>query len=441
MTDAPIIADAAPTAHGAGRTLADGGAGRLATRTLLGFLLIHLLLHMDRSAMAVVMEPVKREFHLTDTHLGLFSIVFAAAFGLAGIPLGRLTDRMSRRRVLAGCIAFFSLATAACGLAQNVGQLLLARFAVGAGEAGGRPAMLSMISDLYPPERRAFATSVYYLGIPIGFVLTFLVGGWLAGHLGWRTVFMAAGTTGLVAALATLVLLKEPTRGASDAGAPVEPLPWARSVAEVLGGAAMRHVLVTTMLTSLLSAGVISWAVSFLVRSHGLSLPQAGLVMALAYGAVGAIGTLGGGWTIDRLARRDVRWRAWIPAVAVLLALPALAGFILSPSLALACVALGIWAVVNGAVYAPGIALTQSLASPRSRGTAAAIFYLLSNVAGSGLGPLAVGMLSDALRPTFGTDSVRFAILTLSGLYLWAGLHFFLAGRRLPHSDSMKGSA
>lgn len=435
MTEAPAVADATPSraqGHGSGDTI----ASRLATRTLLGFLLIHLLLHVDRSVMAVVMEPVKLEFQLTDTHLGLFSLVFAAAFGLAGIPLGRLNDRTSRRRVLAGCVAFFSLATAACGLAQNVGQLLLARFAVGAGEAGGRPAMLSMISDLYPPERRAFATSIYYLGIPVGFVLTFLVGGWLAGHLGWRTVFIAAGMAGLAAALATLVLLKEPTRGASDGGVATEPLTWGRSVAEVLGGAAMRHVLATTVLTSLLSAGVVSWAVSFLIRSHGLNLPQAGLVMALAYGAVGAVGTIVAGWTIDRLARRDVRWRAWAPSVALLLALPALAGFILSPSVAVACVALGIWAAVNGAVYAPGIALTQSLARARSRGTAAAIFYLLSNVAGSGLGPLAVGMLSDGLRPTFGADSVRFAILALSGLYLWAALHFFLAGRRLSEAQA-----
>jgi len=413
------------------RVVADG-VPVSATPVLLGFLLVHMLLHVDRSIMSVVMEPVKREFALTDTRLGLFALAFSVAFAVAGVPLGRLADRTSRRRTLAGCIAVFGLATAACGLAQTWIQLLIARFAVGVGEAGARPPMLSMLSDLYPPERRAFATSIYYLGIPLGIILTFLAGGWIAGHVSWRAAFATAGAPAAAAALGVLLFLREPRRGATDGTAGAAPaMGWGRALATVLGEPAMRHVLVTTVLTSMVAAGVLTWAMSYLIRSHGLPLAQAGLTMALAYGVAAGVGTLTGGWVVDRLGRRDVRWRAWTPALAAGLALPTVAAFALAPSLPPAIAALAAWSIATNWLYAPAIALTQSLAPAQARGTAAAVFYLLSNVAGAGFGPVAVGLLSDAFQPRFGPESVRYAILAISALYAWAAIHFFLAGRRL----------
>ena len=406
-------------------------AGRRLSYALVLFLAIHIVLNIDRSILSVAIEPIKREYGLKDAQLGLLSLGFAAFFAVAGLPLGRWVDKGARRVVLSLCVGFFSLMTAVAGATHSFTQLLITRFAVGAGEAGGGPAMLSMLSDLYPAHRRASAISAYYVAVPIGFVLTFLVGSWVAQTFGWRHVFFLAGAPGLVLAAVAMLTLKEPVRGDAESHHVVAAAHWLGSLRFVLSQPAQRHVLATTMITSSLSAAVITWSMSFLIRSHGVPLARAGLILAFAYGLIGAAGAAGGGWLADRLSRRDIRWRAWTCAIAVALALPALALFLLSPSLVVACCGLAAWSMLTNSIFGPGIALSQSLAPPRMRGAAASIFYLLSNLVGVGVGPLLIGLVSDRLRPAHGPDSLRFALLYLSVIYLWAGLHFLFAGRTL----------
>jgi predicted MFS family arabinose efflux permease len=244
-------------------------------------------------------------------------------------------------------------------------------------------------------------------------------------------VFFLAGAPGVLLAAWVLLTFKEPVRGRSESRPAKPAAPWPQVLRFILSQPAQRHVLATTMLTSSLSAAVISWSISFLIRSHGLPLARAGLILAFAYGVVGAAGSLGGGWLADRLARRDVRWRAWTCAIAVALALPALALFLMSPSLLTACFGLAAWSLMTGSIYGPAMAMSQSLAPPRMRGLCAATFYLLSNLVGVGFGPLVIGLVSDALRPAHGHDSLRYALLYLSVIYVWAGGHFLLAGRTL----------
>ena len=393
------------------------------------FLAIHVCLNIDRSILSIVMEPIKKAFALKDTQLGLLSLGFAFFFGLAGIPLGRIADRGARKLLLATSVIFFSLMTAAGGLATNLFQLLASRFAVGAGEAGGGPSMLSMISDLYPAEKRASAISIYYFGPPLGFILTFLCGGWLAAHLGWRAVFMTAAVPGLLLAGLALLVLKEPTRGQFDAGGDSGSTSWGTTFGFLLRQPALRHVLVTTFITSGLSAAIVSWSVSFLVRSHGLTLPQAGLAMATFYGVTGIGGAWLGGWLTDRLSRLDKRWKAWTCGLFVACAAPALVCFLLAPSLSGALIALGCWSLSVGGIYGPGVALAQTLAPARMRGMVAALFYLVSNFMGIGVGPLLAGIISDVLNPAFGKDSLKYALLWMALGYGWAALHFWLAGR------------
>jgi predicted MFS family arabinose efflux permease len=404
---------------------------RRAHYVLILFLSIHTVLAIDRSILSVVIEPIKREFGVGDAQLGLLYLGFAVFFGVAGLPLGRWVDKGVRRVVLAVCVGFFSLMTAAAGAAHSLGQLLVTRFAVGAGEAGGGPAMLSMMSDLFPAQRRASAIGVYYLAPAIGFVLIFLVGGWVAQTFGWRHVFLLAAAPGVLLTIVVLLTLKEPVRGASDRTPTLAPAPWLESLRYILSQPAQRHVLVTTMITSGMAAAIITWSASVLIRSHGVPLAQAGVMLALAYGVVGAAGTLGGGLIADALAKHDLRWRAWTCAAATALATPAAAVFLLAPSALMACVGLTVWAVLTNSIYGPAVGLSQTLAPPRMRGASASIFYLCSNLIGVGSGPLLVGLLSDRLRPAFGADSLRYALLCLSALYLWAALHFLLAGRSL----------
>jgi MFS family permease len=397
---------------------------------LILFMLIHTILSVDRSIPSIVLEPIKREYGVLDSQLGLLPLGFAIFFGVCGVPLGRWVDRGVRRNVLALCVAIFSLMTGAAGLTTSFAQLLGTRLLVGAGEAGGMPAMLSMISDLFPAKRRASVISIFYLGVPLGFILTFLVGGQLAGAIGWRSVFYAAAAPGLLLSLLIFVILREPTRGAVQGGAGVSHS-WTASLRFILTQPALRHLLATTVIISALSAAVMSWAVSFLIRSHHLSLPQAGLFMAVAYGGMSAVGTLGGGWLADALARSDVRWRAWSCAIATLLACPGLACFLLAPSILTAGLALCLWSLASGFIYGPVLGLTQSLTPPNMRGMSTGLYYVLSHFAGVGSGPLLVGVFSDLLRPSYGVDSLRYGMLALSVLYVWAAVHFILVGRTL----------
>ncbi len=396
------------------------------------FVCAHTLLSIDRGVMAILAEPIKRAFTLTDGQLGLLTgIGFSLFFGIGGIPIGMLVDRISRKKILAASVFVFSGMTALAAAAGSFVQILLTRSIVGAGEAGGTPSMGSILADLYPPGRRAQAMAIFYAGNPLGAILAFLVGGTIAAHYGWRATFLAAGIPGMILALILLLAVREPERRAdtghlegTDAPTLGETLGFIRSQR------ALRHILFTPVLTSAASAGVFSFAASFFIRSHGLTLPQVGLLLAVFYGTLGAIGTVLCGRLVDHLARRDERWRPWFCALANLLAAIAIPIMTLSSGMPGAVFGLGLYAVATTATYGPLLAMLQSLVAPRMRGTVTAIFYLLSYLLGAASGPWIVGHASDLLVPHYGIESLRYGIMLMGLLYAWGALHFLLAGRR-----------
>jgi predicted MFS family arabinose efflux permease len=395
----------------------------------------HTLLSIDRGVMGILAEPIKRAFDLTDSQLGLLTgIGFSLFFGIGGIPIGMLVDRASRKHILAASVFVFSGMTTLAAVTGSFIQILLARSIVGAGEAGGTPSMGSILADLYPPERRAQAMAIFYAGNPLGAILAFLVGGTIAAHYGWRATFLAAGIPGLILAALLLLFVREPVRRADSGVADGEAAPTLGETLRFVGGQrALRHILFTPVLTSAASAGIFSFAASFFLRSHGLTLPQVGLLLAVFYGTLGAIGTVVCGRLVDRLARRDERWRAWFCAIANANAAIAVPIMTLSPGFPLAVLGLGLYAVATTATYGPLLAMLQSLVTSRMRGTVTAIFYLLSYLLGAASGPFIVGHVSDALKPQYGTDSLRYGMLLMGLLYTWGALHFLLAARRYRH--------
>jgi len=185
------------------------------------------------------------------------------------------------------------------------------------------------------------------------------------------------------------------------------------------------------MITSAVSSANSTWAVSFMIRSHGLPLRQAGAILALTVGCVGALGIASSGWIIDRLGRRDVRWRTWYCAIVQIIGLPAFLLFLLAPTVPLALTGLAIWSICQGSLYGPVVSLCQNLVGPRMRGSVMAIFYIVSNFVGFGLGPQVVGIVSDLLRPTVGAESLRYALLCLSASFIFAALLLYRASRTL----------
>lgn len=403
--------------------------------TLLLLTLIATVQFFDRALMVVVMEPIKREFGLSDAELGLLSgLSYAAAFALAGIPLGWLADRVNRQRLLALMLLAWSGFVAACGQAGKFAALVATRVGIGAMDAGGQPCSVSMIADLYPRERRAGAVAVLYAGVPLGMAGGFLGGALLAAQYGWRTGFLVAAALGVLLALLLLVLVREPLRGASDGRTAqslrADPPPLRQTLRFMRGQASLVNLFAASVLVTICSSAMMSWIGSLLIRSHGLSLPAVGLLTAICMGGFGALGTLGFGWASDRLGAQDMRRQlhlmAWLAATI------ALAGSVvaLAPSVTLLAVALAVFAACVAGLNGPTYALSQSLVGLRMRGLSMSTLVVLLNLIGVGVGPTLAGVLSDALSPHFAEASVRASMLLL----LAASLPAVLLLRRAAHT-------
>jgi len=396
----------------------------------------YVLNFLDRQILAILQEPIKRELHLADSQLGLLTgFSFALFYVLLGLPIARWADRGVRRNIVALAVGVWSAMTTLCGLAQNYAQLLQARVGVGVGEAGGSPPAYSMISDMFPQRDRATAYGVYGMGVNLGILAGLLTGGWVNEYFGWRVAFLVAGIPGVLLALILRATLREPLRRSAQlASASDRPPPVAEVLKVLWVHRTFRHMVWGTSLLSFAAYGMFNWLPPFLVRSHGLTSSAIGTWLALILGVGGAIATLAGGYSSDRLGRRDARWYSWVTTIAYAVSVPSMiCAFLLSDStLALLCL------VIPGAVaqicVPPLMAVTHNLVDNRMRALSSAIVLFILNALGLGLGPLSVGILSDALRDSAGSNSLRQALLILVPLAtLWGAGHFLYAARYLRH--------
>jgi predicted MFS family arabinose efflux permease len=410
---------------------------------LILLLLVYTSSHVDRQILAILLEPIKQELALSDTQLGFLSgIAFAIFYATLGIPIAMWADRGNRRNIIALALTIWSGMTVLCGLAASFWQLALARIGVGIGEAGSSPPSHSMIADMYPPAERATAMGTFSLGVNFGLLIGFLIGGWINQWYGWRAAFWVVGAPGLALALLVRYTLHEPPRGyAEGLRTTSHEAPSLRAVAAHMWSTpALRHVAAGATLASFVGYGVVLWLPAFLVRSHGLQSGVIGTLLALGFGIFGGIGTYMGGRLADHLGKRDIRWNVWVVSIAILLALPFTVFFYLAKETS-AALMIGIMPALLGGVYlAPSFALNQGLVSVRMRSVASAILLFILNIIGLGLGPQTVGILSDAFSVRFGSESLRYALLTLACVNVWTAAHYFMAGRTL-QEDLRKNSS
>jgi len=404
-------------------------------RYALGLLtVVYIINFVDRQILAILLQSIKEDLQLSDFQLGLLGgTAFGIFYATLGVPIARLADVYTRKGVMAWSLTIWSVMTALCGMAVGFWSLLLVRVGVGVGEAGGSPPAHSMISDYFPAEQRGTALGIFSLGVPLGILVGFMLGGWLDEAFGWRVAFMVVGLPGVLLAIAVKFTLREPPRGHSEAGGPAKSsvaAPSAREAARFLWRSkSFRHASLASGLYAFVGYSVTNWAPPFLIRSHGMSVGEVGTWLALIIGIGGGLGIYLGGVVSDRLSIDDARYRVWVPAVAMALALPF--GFVAytTPNTTLA-LAMLVPPVFLGLVYqAPALALVQSLATPAMRATASAILLFVINIIGLGMGPAVTGLVSDALEPRFGEDSLRYALLISSFALAWSSLHFFLASR------------
>jgi len=385
-----------------------------ARTVLIVLTLIATVQFFDRALMVVILEPLKQEFSLTDAQLGFLSgFSYAAAFALAGIPFGWMADRGNRRNLLAALLAIWSALVAFAGSANSFMALVLTRVGIGAADAGGQPCSVSIISDLYPTQRRASAVAIFFVGVPLGMASGFIVGAIVAGQLGWRTAFYVAAAPGVLLTILLLLLVKEPKRGASDGlqeskdNAP----PLSETFAFMRSQKSLVYLMAASVLVTASSSAMMSWIGSLLVRVHGLSLENVGMLTGLCMGGFGAIGTIVFGWVADRQGAKDMRNQPRMMAIAA--AVIAISGTAVSllPTVLGAAISLALFASMVAGLNGPTYALTQSLVRVRMRGTSMSTLVVLLNLIGVGVGPALAGILSDQFAAAFGAESVRWAMV------------------------------
>jgi len=391
--------------------------------------------YLDRMVMSILVQPIKEDLGFSDAQLGMLTgFAFALFYATFGIPIARLADKKPRVAILSICMALWSVMTAVCGLAGNFVQMLLARVGVGVGEAGCVPSSHSLLSDYFPPHRRAFALGVFQAGGSLGIMVGLMSAGILADTLGWRWAFPVVGLPGVLFAFVAWLTVREPKRGMLEGRSQqeVEPMPTRQAFRTLLGRRTYRQILIAYALGLFPIYGIAQWVPAFLVRSHEMSLSQVGVWFGFASGFGGFTGILLGAFSSPLLIRRDRRWELWIPAVSYIVCLPLYAYVFLGTSSSVVMAVLFVAAMVAGYGIGPGMASVQTVSEPQLRATAIAMIMLCSALLGQGGGPFAIGLLSDFLEPSLGIESLRWAMLASLSIFVWAVVHFFLAARTMP---------
>jgi MFS family permease len=400
-------------------------------RYLLGVLMVILTFnYVDRLALGLVMQNIKADLALSDTQLGLLSgIAFALFYAAMGIPIARWADRGNRVLIISLTTAVWSVLVAMCGLAASFTQLLLIRVGVAVGEAGCIPPAQSLISDYFTRAERPRAAAIYMLGASASTLVGYFLGGWLNELYGWRAMFMILGLPGLALAALVRLSLRDPRQGRprSAGTANVQPMNLREVCATLWRNATFRHLLFCFSISAFFGYGILQWQPAFFIRSYGLSTGQLGTWFAAIYGFGGIAGTYLGGELASRRAPANEPLQLKVMAFVFGSFAFVSALIYLSPNrywaFGLMSLAASGGAVVNGPLFAT----IQTLVPQRMRAVSIAIVYLFANLIGMGLGPLVAGALSDALRPHFGEESLRYALLILSPGYLWCGWHLWRA--------------
>jgi MFS family permease len=385
---------------------------------------------LDRGIILLILEPIKTEFRLNDSQLGLLAgMAFAAGYAVAVLPLGALADRRSRKMLLAICMTLWSGLTLLCGLASTFGTLVAARLGVGAAESGGQPIIMSLVGDITTPENRTWAVGMVHTGIPIGSLVAALLGATIAARYGWRDALFVAGVPGLLLAVIMAFLLKEPPRMRDEAADTDQAaLGFGEYLKFLISRSDILYAVFGLVVAAFVTGGSTAFIVSLLVRLDHLPLAQASIAFAIS-GTIGAaVGNLLFGATAGRLARGAPERLGYFAAGSAVLHILFGLATVLTPDPRLACLFFGMTVAVYYGIFTPGNALVVTLATSRTRGRVIATVALASTLIGYGLGPVATGAVSDLLAPSAGVQALRYALASIMPVMGLATISLVAAG-------------
>ena len=408
---------------------------------------INTLNFYDRQILGAVGETVREEWRLSDTALGSLGTAFTLLYAAVGVPLGRLTDKFSRRWILFAGVTVWSLLTAASGLARNFTDLFVVRLGVGSGEAACAPASASLIGDLFPASRRAKALSVFMMGLPLGIALSFLGSSLLEHRFGWRSTFYIALIPGIICAVLALII-SEPARGAAEVHQITSAKRKGSPYLLVLSIPTMWWIIASGALHNFNMYAIGAFLSPFLQRVHHVNKLNAGMISMVVYGLAGVPGLIVGGLLSDRLVKHRRNGRLVLSSIAIFISAPLmylglsravgdLTGFIIFTGLGMAAMYI---------YYATVYSAIQDVIEPALRGTAMALYFFAMYVLGASLGPVGMGFLSSyftrqaalasgvtdtsfqALRP-FAAEGLHSALYVVPVFGILLGLVLFAASR------------
>lgn len=416
----------------------EGKQGRAGAFEVMALLLaINCLNMLDRNLPFILAEAIRHDLQLSDKQIGLLGgVVFAVVYTLGGLPFGRLADRGFARQTIALAVTAWSAMTALGGLAQNFLHLGLARLGVATGEAALAPSAHAIITRSFPADRRASMISIFSVGIPVGYMLGLALGGWLLETLGWRHTFLAVGVPGLVLGLLAWWRLPRSDEVRSEA----DGTTMLQVVRYVFAKPSFRHTVSAATLYSFAGYTLVTFLPSFLMRSFGLGATETGLWLGLVTGVSGTLGIPLSGYLADRLARRDARWRLWIPAILMAGSAPFVAAAMLAGSAITALILLFVPLMLTVAYVGPAYSAVHAIVPTHMRALAISCLIGALTLFGASLGPPLVGALSDWLAPQYGKDALAVAILVLVPvMLLLSAVEFLIGAGRLPgdlHRDA-----
>jgi MFS family permease len=399
------------------------------------FLLVLFLVgtsnNLDKNIISVLLEQIKAEFRASDTMLGLLSgISFALFYATFGIPAARWADRGDRKLVITVSLAIWSAMTVLCGFAGTFWQLVMARFGVGAGEAGAMPPAQSLLAHYYPPAERAKAIGILMMSSAAGYAVGLVLGGFIAQYYGWRAAFVVVGLAGMALAPLTHFVLKEPRRIPQFALRPESYESIFTTIGILLQKAAYRNIVGAIIVFFLMGYGVLVFVVSLMIRLYGLSIAQAGTIFGAISAIAAIVGNHVGGKFADKLVQRDIKLLPRMAGWTMISAVPIYELALAAPRIRIMVPLLLLSMAILNAVLPPLFAALHMVCGSKRRAMSVAVAYLFANLVGVGLGPVMTGYISDRLRVHWGAgEGLRYSLMMMMCVLVPAGRLMLRAAR------------
>ncbi|MCL4638404.1 MAG: MFS transporter [Pseudosphingobacterium sp.] len=400
------------------------------TAFIVTLFLVSAFSQIDRILPFILAESIKKELHLSDTQLGLINgIAFAAIYSVASLPLARLADRGASRQVLLWCVLIWSIMTGLGGLSAGFLTMALSRFGVALGEAGGTPASHALIAGNIPEHRRGRALGIFSMGIPLGTMIGFGVGGWASDHIGWRFALFVAGGVGLLLVILVLTFTGKTAITSKQPGSATDNI-WSAG-RELLSKPAFLWMFIGANFLGFAAAPFYAFTAPFLIRTHGMTASEVGLSFGLLQGLMGIIGTVGGGRLFDSALNREASRLLHPPAIVFSIAAIATIAGLLAPegwmSIALFVPAMLAFAFLLPFAFGAG----HLIAGAGKQALSSSLLMIASGLLGPALSPLLVGMISDAVGAAYEVNGLRWGMMIVPVASLLSSIALFIASRKI----------